>query len=552
MADDSHKEREHFFGAAKVVAGLTMLSRVFGLVRDMVIWALGATRATDSFWTAFSIPNLFRRLFGEGALSAAFVPVFTEAAEAKGLDRARLVLANAAGLLAVILAGLVVLIELILLACIIWAPGAWDRTLLLQLTMIVLPFMFTVCLLALGAAALNCRGHFAYPAFAPILLNIFMIAAAVTANRLDLGDSWGALMLVSGSVVAAGVVQLIGVVWLLRSVNLAVLPCLRPVLSEVRKIARLVLPMMIPLGILQFSAFFDRIYAWWMTATPQDPSFTLFGATIARPLTEGVVTCLYAANRLYNFPMGILAISLATAVFPLLSRYASRGDTAGLREATNRALRLSLFMGIPAGVALIVLAHPVAELICRRGRFTDDDVIRVAMVLQMYCLGMWAYFCNHILLRAFFSQKDTITPLKVSCSLAVVNIVLVATLIFTPLRSRAFGLATAITATTTTLLLTWILRRRWGRIGFGRILSSLCRTAAATAAMAATLMAIVTYLGPPARRLAGAWKLRWTGDGIVVLAGVLAGGAVFFLVARALRCNELRELLGAVRRQAHQ
>lgn len=177
-----HVERERFFGAAKTVASLTMLSRVLGLVRDMAIWAFGATRATDAFWLAFSLPNLFRRLFGEGALSAAFVPVFTEVAESQGWERARLVLANAAALLAMLLAGLVVLGELALLAALLLVEPGADWTLLLQLTMLVLPFMLTICTLALGSAALNCKGHFAYPAFAPILLNISLIGGAWIAH----------------------------------------------------------------------------------------------------------------------------------------------------------------------------------------------------------------------------------------------------------------------------------------------------------------------------------------------------------------------------------
>ena len=552
MSDKAHTEREHFFGAAKIMAALTMLSRVFGLFRDMAIWAFGASRATDSFWVAFSIPNLFRRLFGEGALSAAFVPVFTEVAEADGWDKARRVLANTAGLLATVLAALIVIGEAILLALLLWAPGEWDRTLMLQLTMIVLPFMFTICLLALGSAALNCKGHFAYPAFAPILLNLFMISAALCGHRMNLGDSWRGLFLLSGSVLAAGVVQLVGVVWLLRSSGLAAMPRLRPLLAEVRKIARLILPTMIPLGILQFSAFFDRMYAWWMTAAQEGDVVRVFGlATPLRaPLEEGVVTCLYAAGRLYQFPMGILAISLATAVFPLFSRYASRNDVAGLRDATNRALRLSLFMGLPAGVALAVLAQPVAELICRHGKFTARDVDRVAYILRMYCLGMWAYFCNHILLRAFFSQKDTVTPLKVSCGLVGVNMLLVITLVFTPLRAGAIGLATAVTAAATTLLLTWILRRRWGRIGLRRILASLARTVAATAAMSGVLWIILVHLHPFAAQLARHWQVRWADEAVVVLTAVPAGAVTYFLAARLLRCTEIRELLGAVQKRS--
>jgi len=548
VSDQAQQEHEHFFGAARLLAGLTMLSRVFGLIRDMAIVALGASRATDAFWTAFAVPNLFRRLFGEGALSAAFVPVFTEVAEASGWDKARSVLANATGLLAVILAGLVVLGELALLACLMWAPGRWDRTLLIQLTMLVLPFMFTICLLALGAAALNCKGHFAYPAFAPIVLNVFLIAGAYISHRFGAGSDWAGLFVLCVAVVVAGVVQLLGVFWLLRSVGLAAVPRLRPRLPAVRRIARLVVPMMVPLGIVQFSAFFDRIYAWVMTATPAGPAFELFGYSIAKPLAPGVVTCLYAANRLYQFPMGILGISLATAVFPLMSRYAARGDIPALRDTTNRALRLGVFLGIPAGVGLILLAGPAVSLIYRHGNFRD--VARTASILQMYCLGMWAYFCNHILLRAFFAQKDTSTPLKVSCALAAVNILLVMGLVFTPLRARAIGLATAITAVASVLLLSWFLRRRLGQIGLRRILASLVRTVSATAVMCLAVGLVLWRLGPAAARIAEEAGADWVEPGLLVLASIAAGAAVFIAAARAMRCEELAELRGAVGRKS--
>ena len=203
MDESEHKERERFFGAAKLVAALTMLSRVLGLVRDRAIFAFGANRAMDTFWTAFRVPNTFRRLFGEGALSAAFVPVFTEVAETQGWDRARVVLANVTGALAVVLAGIVVLVEIGVAITLLFAPGVWDRTLLMQLILIVMPFVFTICLLALGSAALNCKGRFAYPAFAPIVLNVFLIAAALGAKRWFLGASWEGLFVLSAAVAAA-------------------------------------------------------------------------------------------------------------------------------------------------------------------------------------------------------------------------------------------------------------------------------------------------------------------------------------------------------------
>jgi putative peptidoglycan lipid II flippase len=538
MNDQSHTEREHFFGAAKLVAGITMLSRVLGLVRDMAIVALGANRATDSFWTAFRVPNVFRRLFGEGALTAAFVPVFTETVEKHGWGRARAVLANTAGLLAMLLAAVVAAIEIGLACALVWAPGLWDRQLLIELTMVLLPFMFTVCLLATGAAALNCRGHFAYPAFAPMLLNVFLIAGAWAAYHFTGGQGTGGLFILSVSVVAAGVTQVAGVVWLLARSHLASWPRVRPLSAEVRRIAILTIPMMVPLGLTQISSLFESFYAWFMTATEVHPTFSIFGQTIDKPLQTGVVTCLYAAERLYNFPMGILAVSLATAVFPLFSRYAARGDVAGLREATNRALRLSLFLGVPSGVALVLLARPAVVLIFRHGGFHADDAARAALILQMYCLGMWAYFCRHILLRAFYAQKEVALVVKVSAVLAVANILTVVFVVFTPLRGAGIGLATAATASANSLVLAWLLHRRWGKLGLGNVLSSLARTVLASIVMAAAIMAVTGMLGgSPASKYEAAR---------VTAAAIPAGLLAFLASARLLGCQELVELRGAL------
>ena len=533
VTDRTRKEREHFFGAARTIAGITMLSRVFGLVRDMLMVPLGGPVLADRFWTAFSVPNLFRRLFGEGALASAFVPVFTEVTETDGWDRARLVLANAAGVLAVVLVALMLAAELGLWAA--WAVwgGDWTRLVLLQLVAIMMPFMVTVCMLALGSAALNCRGHFAYPAFAPIILNITLIVTALLAGRFVQSEIHQFHLIAAGLIVA-GAAQLVGVVWLLKRARLAAMPTLRPLMPETKRVIRLMAPMMIPLSVLQLSAFADRLIALLLTADARSPDL---------PLADGVVRCLYAANRLYQLPLGVLAVSIATAVFPLLGRQAARGDVAGLRQTTNRALRLGLFLGVPTGVAMIILAQPSIELIFQRRNFAAFDTARSVRVLQMYCLGMWAYFWNQVLLRAFFSQKDTRTPLILACVLAGCNMLLVVGGVFTPLKAAAIGLATAVTQSAGAILLAVVLHRRWGSIGMAGIVASGCKTALATACVAGALAAVMVWIRPAVSELPGP-----TGLIVTLTAAVLGGVAAFALVALALRCPELGELRGVVRR----
>jgi putative peptidoglycan lipid II flippase len=335
----AHREREHFFSAAKVVAGLTLISRIFGLFRDMGVTSLGANRSTDAFGLAFQIPNLFRRLFGEGALSSAFVPVFTETAEKSGFEKASKLLANAMALLAVFLLVIMLVVEVCF--CIVaLLPGPADRKLLMTLATIMFPYMVAVCLLALGSAALNCRGRFAFPAAAPIIFNIVGIIAAWWIAPILKNNLSGQLVIVAVSVIAAGVIQLIAVLWLLRRSGFSIRPRLTPVEPGVKHILKLLAPILLGLGFLQISELIQTIISWNLTATAAAPDMNIFGWALHRPLTAGVITRVNAARALYQFPMGVLAISLGVAVFPLLTRYAARNDIVNLRDSINRALRL--------------------------------------------------------------------------------------------------------------------------------------------------------------------------------------------------------------------
>jgi putative peptidoglycan lipid II flippase len=535
--DNEHREREHFFGAAKVVAGITVLSRVLGMLREMAIVWLGARWQNDAFQFAFAIPNLFRRLFGEGALSAAFVPVFTETAETSSHDRASRLLANALGLLAVFLLGLMILIQAGLLAWELALGGRPDRRLLVTLASIMLPFMVTVCLLALGSAALNCRGHFAYPAAAPIVLNVCVIAGAWLVAPYWRGDRAAQLTVIAASVALAGVLQLGGVLWLLRRSGLSIRPRLRPVEPGVKRMLKLMGPMIVGMGFLQLSSLFDYLVQWLFAARQSLTTVNLFGATLSRPLSEGVVVRVAAAQRLYQFPMGVLAISLGVAVFPLLSRYASRGNIAGLRDSLNRALRIAFMEGLATGTGLFLLAEPIMKLVYRHGDFSAADAENAAFILRMYVLGMWAYCTYQIVLRAFYSLKDAMTPVKVSCALAVLYMGIVFSLIWVPfLGEGAFGVAPAITFSVNVVVLAALLRRRLGRIGGRRLLASASRSVLCCLVMAA----VVELLK---RSLAGG------GSAVVVTACVPAGAAAFLLTARIIRAAELNELIGSLRKQ---
>jgi putative peptidoglycan lipid II flippase len=556
MEDKHHKEREHFFAAAKLVAIITLASRVLGMVRDMAITWLGANRTTDAFQVAFAIPNLFRRLFGEGALSAAFVPVFTETVETDGMEKAGKLLANAFCLLGAFLSCLAGLIVLVLIVWGTLLPGNWDRQLLLLLTGIMMPFMVTICLLALGSAALNCRGHFAYPAIAPIILNVFMIAGALLVAPRWPADRWAQLCAIAGSVTAAGIFQLAVMVWLLRRNGLSIRSKLFPVEGGVKRMLKIMGPMLLGFGLLQISSLFDYVIAWWWTATPESPVFTMLGLNLPCPLEPGVLVRYSAANRLYQFPMGVLAISLGVAIFPLFSRYAARGDIPNLRIAVNRAIRLSIMEGLATGTGMLVLAEPIIRLIFQHGKFTADDSAQSAFILKMYLLGMWAFCSYQIFLRAFYCMKDTTTPLKISCCLIVLYMTLVSLLVWVPsIKAGAFGIATATTASINVIVLAIMLRRKIGRIGARQLVASVSRSALACAMMAITLLQLRAELSGSAVELIAGWLtfhpllgLPILPNSLVVAICVPVGAAVFIVSAWLMGAAELGELFGALRK----
>jgi putative peptidoglycan lipid II flippase len=530
----AHRERERFFSAAKMVAGITLISRIFGLFRDMGVTSLGANRSTDAYGLAFQIPNLFRRLFGEGALSSAFVPVFTDTAEKSGFEKASRLLANAMALLAVFLTAIMLIVEVGFLVVAL-LPGPADKKLLMTLATIMFPYMVTVCLLALGSAALNCRGHFAFPAAAPIIFNIIGIIAAWWITPLLKGNLSGQLTIVAVSVIAAGIVQLIAVLWLLRKSGFSIRLRLTPIEPGIKPILKLLMPILLGLGFLQISELFQNIISWNLTAMPDAPDIDIFGWILHRPLTEGVITRVGAARALYQFPMGVLAISLGVAVFPLLTRYAARNDIVNLRDSINRALRLALMEGIASGMGLFILAEPIVKVIYARRNFSPADAAQAAFVLQMYVLGMWSYCSYQILARSFYSMKDTTTPLKVSCALAGVNLIMLVTMVWIPwLGAGAFGLSTSITFAANACVLVYLLRKRLGLFGGRKLFASVVRSSIASAVMAAVIYLML-------------WFMKGVPNWVIVITCVPTGAFVFLIVAWLLGAPELAELRGSIK-----
>ncbi|MFM9097804.1 MAG: murein biosynthesis integral membrane protein MurJ, partial [Phycisphaerales bacterium] len=526
---------------ARTFAALTLLSRVTGFGRDAILGRIfGAGPMLDAFNVAFQFPSLFRKLFGEGALSASFLPVYAR------LDKddpavARRFAGVMLAMVAIFLAGLAIAGEAILL----WLSGLQLHSeFALRLMMIMLPYMPLVCLVALMGAMLQVHGRFGPTAASPIILNLCIMATAFIGSEwwesLGLGPSAGdrgPVERVAWSVMVAGLLQLAVHLWALRHHRVRAHLKLADDRHHVRGVVLRTLPMLLGLGVFQLNTFVDSLVASWQTMVGP----TILG--VPYPLREGSLTFLSYAQRLYEFPLGVFGLAVATAIFPALSRQAPDADA--FAATLRRGVRLVVFIGLPASAGLMLVAEPLTAVILQGGAFSAEDTRETAWILLGYAGAVWAYSLNQVLVRAFSARGDSMTPVRIALGLVGLNLLLNVTLIWTPLRTAGLAWSTAICAI---VQLAWLMRAIARRVGPAdaaapRILDhevrrSILRSVLVTAAMAAATWAALRLLAHlPAEH--GWWGSLAT---ILILVGV--GTVVVVAVARLQRMPELAWAIG--------
>ena len=520
-------EPPRFIRHASLVAGLTFASRLLGLVRDSVLAAcFGLTVLTDAFWIAFVIPNLFRRLFGEGALTSAFIPAYTRLHRTSPQQARRLAwacIAMSAGLLVTI----TLLAELVIATILTTARPHGHAALAMKLTAVMLPYMPMVCLVALLAAILHVHDRFFAPATAPIILNIAMIVTAIAAARNT--DTATALHFLAIAVIAAGALQLM---WQFLAARRhepptgdlqGAWPLLRPVLAAT-------IPTAAALAVFQVNALFDSIIAFALSPKSAQDTLHLFGWSFDAPIRQGSVTALQFAQRLYQFPLGVFGIALATAIFPALARAAADGHKIEYRNTLHKGLRIAVFIGLPATAGLVLVRNPLVRAIFQYRSFSPQDSAAVADILAGYAAAVWAYILVHLLTRAFYATQDTRTPLKVALAMVALNLSLNLILVW-PLGAPALAWSTAIAAATQSLVLLYKLHRRTYRLVDAALIASVVQSAALTGTMTAALIAanrLIRYFDPPHPT-----------TGFQLLGLVAIGAGTVFLGARLLRMPEL-------------
>ena len=523
-------EKRAVLRSAFVVGGFPSLSRLLGMVRDLLTAGVfGLSLPMSAFVVAFRIPNLFRRMFGEGALSSAFIPVFVETREREG-DAAGWEFANriislvTTVLVMVALAGMLVMTLLIPGA----EPGS-QKEMIYPLTRLMLPYMLFICLAALSMGMLNSYHHFAVPAFTPSLLNITWILALVflcprlgdTPEEQIFGLAWGVLV--------AGLLQLAFQVPVLRRYGY------RPQWSfawrdpKVIRVFLLMGPATLGLAITQINVMVNSLLAVWIG--PWAPA------------------ALFYSERLLYFPQGILATAMSTVLLPVFARQAARADRSQLLETMNHSLRVLWFVMAPAALGLLVLARPIVQMLFEWGRFDETSTELTGLALQCYAPGLLIFSLAKIFVPAFYAQQDMKTPVKVGVMCVLLNLILnIVFLLTLPLYWKHAGLAfaTVIAELVNGVILGWYVHRRMGSPGWKTMLQS-----AARALGAAVLMAVTIYLlYPVVQGAAMAWigvpKLAQIASVMTLL---IVGMGVFTLAAWMFRCPEIEDILNAMKRR---
>jgi len=529
-----------FLKHLRTVSSLTLVSRVAGLARDAALaHFIGAGWVMDAYAMAFRLPNLLRQLLGEGALSAAFIPVFTDYLEHGGRKAANRFMSLMIVVLVAALAAVTLAADGVFLMLRYFTEAGSKWHLIFGLATVLFPFGLMVCLVALLQAALNCRQHFAMPALAPVVLNLFIIGGAVAAGLWLAADPVAQVYLISGSILLAGIIEIVIQIPAMRRMELAFRPVWDLRDAGLRRVLVLVGPMALAIGLVQFNVFLDSLIANLLSPGHNDPAtFHLGPWEIAYPMKEGAASVLYYGPLIYQFPLGVFAIALATVVLPILSRQAVHRDFQGLGKTASHGVRLMLFVGVPAGLGIIVVCDPLIRLFLGHGRFLDapDAAARTAWVASLFSVGIWAYSANHIFLRAFYAMEDIRTPLRIALLAAGLNLLLNLTLVW-PLAEGGLALSTVIAAVFKAVVLAWLLSARIAHLEWRAIGSSAVRTLAAAAVMGVVTWAAVQWAAPMLP-LAGR-KLY----AVQLFGGMAIGAAAFALSARLLRMSELRDLL---------
>lgn len=489
------------------VSSMTMLSRLLGFVRDAIVARVfGAGMATDAFFVAFKLPNLLRRIFAEGAFSQAFVPILAEYKSQQGEEATRTFLAYIAGMLTLVLT-LVTIAGMLAAPWVIMvtAPGFAETPARFELTSsllrITFPYILLISLTSMVGSVLNTWNRFSVPAFAPTLLNVSMILFALFATPYFHPP----VLALAWAVVVGGVLQLGYQLPHLKKIGMLVLPRIKWRDPSVARVMKLMAPAILGVSVSQISLIINTIFA----------SF----------LSQGAVSWMYYADRLMEFPSGVLGVALGTILLPSLSKSAASGDHNEYSHLMDWGLRLCFLLALPSAVALGILAKPLTVSLFQYGKFSAFDAAMTQRALVAYSIGLMGLILVKVLVPGFYARQDIKTPVKIALvTLALTQLMNLA--FIGPLQHAGLALSIGLASCLNAALLFWQLRKQqifqpspgWRRF--------LVRLLLAVVVMSAALLALDQIMPP--------WDQGNMTARILRLMAMVAAGAGAYFVSLAL------------------
>ncbi|MFA6290882.1 MAG: murein biosynthesis integral membrane protein MurJ [Victivallales bacterium] len=501
----------------------TVFSRIFGLVREMLLSRIIGGGEYMSAWAmGFMIPNLLRRLLGEGALGTAIVPIMAYTFEKESRDSARKKLTVITAVLGMILALICIVIAAVSLIILPFLGDAPERVkLTFELIPILIPYAFFICLIGIFGSVMNSIGKFFMPAVASITLNIVMVLCLLLVCPSYKDNPRYMLYALSVSVLVAGVLQLAMMLWMLEKEKLMPGIQCHDLLNApvVRELYQLTIPGIIGASMLQISFVVDR--------------------TIACYISDYAVPALYFSDRLIDLPIGVFAVAMGSVVLTDLSRYAAKNDIEGMLSSFLHALQNILFLCIPVALFTLVFSKQLIHVFYFGGKFGEREVAETMMAMQLYAIGIPAFSAVKIIVSGFHSRKDMKTPVKVAISCILLNIVLCLILMW-PLKQGGIALATTICSFINCGVLLYLLKKQLGALHLPAILPSLFRTIA----ISAYVMAICWFIYQP---LAGI-QLKYLPRDLIPLS--ITGSLfviMYFFISAVFHSTEAKEWIGMLR-----
>ena len=517
-----------------LITGLgTLLSRLLGMFRDVATAAMlgmSAGGVMDSFVMAFRLPDIARRLFGDGSLAVGFIPAFSRLWH-EDRHKAWQLLSVMLTWVFFLLVGFVVVGELICLCGFVFFSPESKIYLISHLLSLLLPYLISICMAAIASATLLSLGNFTVPALIPPILNVIWLIGILIIAPLSSGDPVIQCYLLTICILLAGFLQLFVHLPVLRAYGFRFDFHFAAVRDEMRRIFDGFFPQIFGLMSIQLNILVASGIAW-LFAGPPGGTIRWLGHWVQFPMHTGAAAAIYYSERLYEFPQGLIGLAVATAIYPLLSRHAANRDYRSFGDDLTLGARILFVLAIPAGVGLMLMSEKLAHLLFQRGAFTSDDMARTADMIFWFAAGVWAFCALPLVVRAFYVVGDYWTPCRVGFYGCGLNVLLGLTLIW-PMAEQGLAVAATLTAGVQSVALFVLFTEKYGYFDFRSFFLSVGRACVATCLMAFAVVLTMAQIPGQSSKA----------DLVHLVAGSGIGAFVFFTVLRVLGGREFGILL---------